>query len=120
MSSKLSFETVDEYIANQPPEIKVLLLQVRNAVKEVAPDAQEVISYQMPAFKQYTILVWYAAFKNHIGFFPKTSVMEQFKDRLVQYKTSKGTIQFPYDKPLPLELIKEIVKFRLKETAQKP
>jgi uncharacterized protein YdhG (YjbR/CyaY superfamily) len=120
MSPKLSFETVDEYIANQPPEIQVLLLQVRNAVKEVAPDAQEVISYQMPAFKKDTILVWYAAFKNHIGFFPKTTVMEQFKDRLVQYKTSKGTIQFPYDKPLPLELIKEIVKFRLKETAQKP
>ncbi len=120
MSSKRAYKTVDEYFANQPADVQAILLQVRNAVKEVAPDAVEVISYQMPAFKKGRILVWYAAFKNHIGFFPKTSVMEAFKDKLVPYKTSKGTIQFPIDKPLPLGLIKEIVTYRLKETAQKP
>lgn len=119
MSSKRTFKTVNEYIDNQPADVQVVLLQVRKAIKEVVPYAQEIISYQMPAFKQDAILVWYAAFKNHIGFFPKTTVMEQFKDKLVQYKTSKGTIQFPYDKPLPLELIKEIVEFRLKETIKK-
>jgi uncharacterized protein YdhG (YjbR/CyaY superfamily) len=116
MSSNSAFQTLDEYINSQPADVQVLLQQVRDAIKEVAPDAQEVISYQMPAFKQGTVLVWYAAFKNHIGFFPKTSVMTEFKDKLAQYKTSKGTIQFPYDKPLPLDLIKEIVLFRLKET----
>jgi uncharacterized protein YdhG (YjbR/CyaY superfamily) len=116
--SKRSFETVDEYFANQSPETQGKLLQVRNAIKEVAPDAQEVISYQMPAFKKGTIIVWYAAFKNHIGFFPKTAAMEKFKEKLAEYKTSKGTIQFPYNKPLPLELIKLIVEFRLKEISQ--
>jgi uncharacterized protein YdhG (YjbR/CyaY superfamily) len=96
--------------------VQPFLLQIRQGIREVAPDAQEIISYQMPAFKQGTILVWYAAFKSHIGFFPKTSALKQFKEKLTQYKTSKGTIQFPYDKPLPLGLIKEIVQFRLKET----
>ncbi len=116
MSAKRSFKTVDEYFADKSADVQAILLQVRNAVKEVAPNAQEVISYQMPAFKQGNILVYYAAFKNHIGFFPTASAMEQFKDKLTQYKTSKGTIQFPYDKPIPLGLIKEIVKFKLKET----
>jgi uncharacterized protein YdhG (YjbR/CyaY superfamily) len=119
MSAKHSFKTVDEYFAAQPVDVQAALLQVRNAVKEAAPNAQEVISYQMPAFKQGNILVYYAAFKDHIGFFPTASAIEQFKDKLTQYKTSKGTIRFPYDKPLPSGLIKDIVKFRLKET-QKP
>jgi uncharacterized protein YdhG (YjbR/CyaY superfamily) len=116
MSAKHYFKTVDEYFAGQPADVQAVLFQVRNAVKEVAPNAKEVISYQMPAFKQGSILVYYAAFKSHIGFFPTASAMEQFKDKLTQYKTSKGTIQFPYDKPLPLGLIKEIVQYRLKQT----
>jgi len=85
----------------------------------VVPDSDEVISYQMPAFKQGSVLVRYAAFKNHIGFYPKTSAIVEFKDKLMQYKTSKGAIQFPYDKPLPLSLIKEIVVYRTNETLQK-
>jgi uncharacterized protein YdhG (YjbR/CyaY superfamily) len=97
VSSKQSFKTVDEYIASQTPEVQLILQKVRQTIKEAAPNAEEVISYQMPAFQQGSILVWYAAFKKHIGFFPKTSAMEQFKDKLVTYKTSKGTIQFPYD-----------------------
>jgi len=120
VSSESAFKSVDEYIASKPASIQVLLQQVRNAIKEVLPEAEEVISYQMPAFKQGSILVWYAAFKNHIGFFPKTAAMSEFKDKLSPYKTSKGTIQFPYDRPLPLGLIKEIVQFRLKEILKQP
>lgn len=119
MSHKLVFKTVDEYIASQPQHVQALLQQVRTAIKDAAPEAKEVISYQMPAFKQSSILVWYAAFKDHIGFYPKTSAIVALKDKLVQYKTSKGAIQFPYDKPLPLSLIKEIVQYRTKETLQK-
>lgn len=70
----------------------------------------------MPAFKQNGVLVWFAAFKNHIGFFPKVSAMEAFKEQLSSYQTSKGTIQFPIDEPIPLDLVKEMVRFRVKET----
>ena len=112
---KKGFKTTDEYIASFPQNTQVVLQQVRQAIKEAAPQAQEVISYSMPAFKQNGILVWFAAFKNHIGFFPKVSAMEAFKRELSPYQTSKGTIRFPLDKPMPLNLIKEIVKFRVKE-----
>ncbi len=73
----------------------------------------------MPAFKQNGILVWFAAFKNHIGFFPKVSAIEAFKEKLSDYQTSKGTIQFPLNEPIPLKLVKEIVKFRIKENLEK-
>jgi uncharacterized protein YdhG (YjbR/CyaY superfamily) len=112
---KKEFKTTDEYIASFPQNVQTALQQVRQAIKEAAPQAQEVISYSMPAFKQNGILVWFAAFKNHIGFFPKVSAMEAFKEQLAGYQTSKGTIRFPLDKPLPIGLIKEIVKFRAKE-----
>jgi uncharacterized protein YdhG (YjbR/CyaY superfamily) len=92
---------------------------LRQAIRETAPDAKEVISYQMPAFKQNGILVWFAAFKSHIGFFPRTSAVEAFKNKLTPYKTSKGTIRFPLNEPLPLDLIKEIVKFRVEEELNK-
>jgi uncharacterized protein YdhG (YjbR/CyaY superfamily) len=117
MNSKRTFRNVNEYIATQPADIQTLLQQVRHSIKEVAPNAEEVISYQMPAFKQGEVLVWYAAFKSHIGFYTKTSAMTWFKEKLAPYKTSKGAIQFPYSNPLPLDLIKEIVQFRLKEVA---
>jgi uncharacterized protein YdhG (YjbR/CyaY superfamily) len=115
ISSKKGFKTTDEYIASFPQNVQVVLQQVRQAIKEVAPKAQEVISYSMPAFKQKGILVWFAAFKNHIGFFPKVSAVEAFKEQLSDYQTSKGTIRFPLDKPIPIRLVKEIVKFRVKE-----
>ena len=114
------FHDIDSYIAFQQENIRPTLEKLRQTIRKAVPEAEEVISYQMPAFKQGSILVWYAAFKKHVGLFPKTSVMAEFKDKLAQYKTSKGTIQFPYDKPLPLDLIKKIVQFRLKEAAQKP
>jgi len=115
MSPKRGFKNIDEYIASFPQNVQVALRQTRQAIKEVAPQAQEVISYSMPAFKQNGILVWFAAFKNHIGFFPKVSAMEAFKEKLSRYQTSKGTIRFPLDEPIPVELVKEIVKFRVKE-----
>jgi len=116
---KKGFKTTDEYIASFPQNIQATLHQVRQAIKDVAPKAQEVISYNMPAFKQKSILVWFAAFKNHIGFFPKVSAMEAFKEQLADYQTSKGTLRFPLDKPMPISLIKEITKFRVKEVQSK-
>jgi uncharacterized protein YdhG (YjbR/CyaY superfamily) len=118
-SPKKGFKTTDEYIASFPQNIQATLQQVRQAIKGVAPKAQEVISYNMPAFKQKSILVWFAAFKNHIGFFPKVSAMEAFKEQLAGYQTSKGTIRFPLDKPMPISLIKEITKFRVQEDQSK-
>jgi uncharacterized protein YdhG (YjbR/CyaY superfamily) len=115
ISPKKEFKTIEDYIATFPPNVQIILQRIKQAIHEAAPQAQEVISYSMPAFKQKKILVWFAAFKNHIGFFPKVSAVETFKDRLTDYKTSKGTIQFPLDKPIPIALIKEIVKFRLEE-----
>ena len=112
---KKGFKTKDEYIASFPQNVQAALQQTRQAIKEAAPQAKEVISYSMPAFKQNGILVWFAAFKNHIGFFPKVSAMEVFKEKLSPYQTSKGTIRFPLDEPIPVDLVKEIVMFRVKE-----
>ncbi len=116
MKSKIkSFETIDEYIENFPDDIQKLLQRIRMTIKKAAPKAEEVISYGMPAFKQKSVLVYFAAFKDHIGFFPTAKPIEVFKEKLKKYKTSKGTIQFPLNKNLPLDLITEITKFRLKE-----
>ncbi len=118
MASKKEFKTIDEYIITFPKNVQVILEEFRQAIKEAAPQAEETISYQMPAFKQNGILVWFAAFKDHIGFFPKVSAIEAFKDKLSKYQTSKGTIQFPIDQPIPFNLVKEIVKFRVKENSK--
>ncbi len=113
-----SFST-EEYINSFSPEIQQLLAQIRETIRQAAPGAEEVISYQMPALKLNGILVWYAAFKKHIGFFPTASGIEAFRDQLSAYKLSKGTIRFPLDKPMPLDLISEIVKFRVSENQKK-
>ncbi len=112
---KTDFKTIDEYIASFPQDVQIILQQVRQAVREAAPKAEETISYQMPAYRQNGILVYFAAFKHHIGFFPTSLGVEAFKDQLKTYKTSKGTIQFPLNQSMPLELIKEIVRFRVKQ-----
>jgi uncharacterized protein YdhG (YjbR/CyaY superfamily) len=111
--------TIDEYIATFPENVQTVLEQVRQAIKEAAPEAEETISYQMPAFKQNGILVWFAAFRTHLSLFPKVSAIEAFKDQLSAYQTSKGTIQFPLNQPIPFNLIKEIVKYRVKENLSK-
>jgi uncharacterized protein YdhG (YjbR/CyaY superfamily) len=119
MENQKAAHTIDEYIAHYPKNIRNILEGLRQAIRETAPDAREVISYQMPAFKQNSILVWFAAFKNHIDFFPKTSAIEAFRNKLSPYRISKGTIRFPLNEPLPLDLIKEIVNFRVKEDLNK-
>ncbi len=88
---------------------------MRQTIRDSAPEAEETISYNMPAFKQNGILVWFAAFKNHIGFYPKVSALEAFKEKLTAYKVSKGTVRFPLKEPIPYDLVKEIVRFRVKE-----
>ena len=113
------FKTIDEYIASFPTNIQAKLCELRKAIWEAAPQVEETISYQMPAFKQNGILVYFAAFKNHIGFFPTASGVFAFKEKLAGYETSKGTIRFPMDQPLPLDLVKEIVQFKVKENLAK-
>jgi len=92
---------------------------MRAIIRKAAPDAEETISYSMPAFRQKNILVYFAAFKNHIGLYPTASGVENFKHELNDYNWSKGAIQFPYDKPLPFDLISRIVKFRVSEIESK-
>ncbi|OGU59076.1 MAG: hypothetical protein A2X64_00240 [Ignavibacteria bacterium GWF2_33_9] len=109
----IKFNTVEEYLSTVNPEILGKLEELRAAIREAAPDSQEVISYNMPAYKQKQILVYFAAAKNHIGFYPTSSPIKVFSEELKDYKTSKGAIQFPLDEPLPLDLVKIIVQFRL-------
>jgi len=110
---------VDKYIAGFPPDIQLLLNELRNTIWLAAPDAEEVISYQMPAYKWKGILVYFAGYKSHIGFYPTASGIEEFKTELIPFKWSKGTIQFPIDQPLPTSLITKIVKFRMESNERK-
>ena len=109
---------INEYIAGFPEEIQMLLEQIRQTIKAVAPEAKEVISYGMPGFKLNDILVWFAAHTNHVGFYPKATPIEVFKEELADYKCSRGAIQFPFKKPIPFDLITKIVKFRKDENLQ--
>jgi uncharacterized protein YdhG (YjbR/CyaY superfamily) len=108
-----------EYISGFPEDVQARLQQLRETIKKAAPEAEEVIAYQMPAFKQGGILVYFAAFKDHIGFFPAPSGIEAFEKEIAPYKSGKGTLRFPLDKPLPLDLVTRIVKFRVKENLDK-
>lgn len=110
---------IDDYIAAFPVHIQHILEELRSAIKKAAPGVEEKISYQMPAFELKGILVYFAAHKNHIGFYPTSSGVEVFKKELSGYNYSKGAIQFPLDKPLPLSLITKIVTFRVKENLGK-
>jgi uncharacterized protein YdhG (YjbR/CyaY superfamily) len=117
--NKISFKTIDEYISPFPPEVQEILQTLRKVIKESAPEAKEKISYQMPTFVLRGNLVHFAAYKNHIGFYPGASGIAAFEQKLSEYKSSKGTVQFPIDKPLPYELISEMVKFRVTENKKK-
>jgi uncharacterized protein YdhG (YjbR/CyaY superfamily) len=119
LSSKQKFETIDGYIKTFPKEIQKILETVRQAIKNAAPGADEAISYQIPTFKLNGNLVHFAAFKNHIGFYPGSKAIEIFKKEIASYKSSKGAIQFPLDEPIPLSLIKKIVKYRIKENSNR-
>lgn len=108
-------ESVDQYLSWFSGEIRERLELIRETLKTAIPDAKEVISYHMPAFKTSEVLVYYAAAKNHLGYYPTNSGVEEFKKELTPYVTSKGAIQFPYDRELPLELISQIAQFRAEE-----
>ncbi len=117
--SKRPITTIDEYIDTFPIDIQEILQRIRQAIKKSAPKAEEAISYGIPTFKLNGNLVHFAAYKNHIGFYPASSGVRTFAKELTAYKTSKGTIQFPIGQPMPLALIRKIVKFRVKENAEK-
>ena len=112
-------ETVDQYIAAFPADVKKRMQQLRKTIKAAAPKAEEVISYQMPGYKYFGMLVYFAAYKNHIGFYPTSSGIAHFKKELAAFKGAKGSVQFPLDKPLPVQLINKIVLFRVKENLTK-
>lgn len=117
---RITPKTIDEYIAGFPKDIQSKLQALRATIRQAAPEAEEAISYQIPTFKLAgKNLVHFAAFKNHIGFYPVPSGIEAFKKELSVYKTSKGAVQFPLDQPLPLKLIARMVKFRVKENLAK-
>jgi uncharacterized protein YdhG (YjbR/CyaY superfamily) len=109
---------VDTYISAFPDDMQKRLQQLRVTIKESAPGAEEVISYQMPAYKFHGMLVYFAGYKNHIGFYPTASGISKFKNELSIYKGAKGSVQFPIDKPLPLDLVSRIVKFRIQENRE--
>ena len=113
------FKTVDEYLAAQDPASRKILGELRAIIKSAAPKAEEVISYNMPAFKQHGVLVYYAANKNHTGFYPTGGPIKVFTKELETYTTSKGAIQFPHDRPIPVSLVKKIVKLRIKEDKER-
>ncbi len=115
-----STSDLDRYIADFPEETRVLLEQMRATIREAAPEAEESINYAMPAYKIYNRpLVYFSGYKNHIGFYATPTGHKEFEEELSKYKQGKGSVQFPLDEPLPLELISKIVKFRVKENLQK-
>lgn len=118
MLEKRRYATVDEYIASFPDATQQQLHQLRSIIRHTAPDATETISYNMPAYKQKGMLVYFAAYAKHIGFYPTGSGIAAFIDRLASFKTSKGTVQFPLTQPLPVTLIEEIVRYRVAENEQ--
>jgi uncharacterized protein YdhG (YjbR/CyaY superfamily) len=114
-TNRITVATIDEYIAVFPKDVQEILEKLRVTIREAAPEAKETISYAIPTFTLKGNLVHFAAFKNHIGFYPAPSGIEAFKKELSVYEGAKGSIKFPIDKPLPLGLITKIVKFRVNE-----
>jgi len=115
MAMNTSIKNVDDYLKGLPEPVRLVLEKLRSTIKSVAPKAEEAISYGMPGYKYYGALVYFAAFRNHCSFFPGSSQTIKLFDELKEYRTSKGTIQFTVDKPLPAALVKKIVKARMKE-----
>jgi uncharacterized protein YdhG (YjbR/CyaY superfamily) len=114
--NRIQVDTIDKYIYSFPGDVQKLLKQMREIISKAAPKAEEAIKYAMPTFTLHGNLVHFAGYKNHIGFYPAPSGIETFKEELSKYKNSKGAVQFPLDKPLPVSLITKIVKFRVKES----
>ena len=112
-------QNIDEYIAGFPTDVQRILQEIRSIIRTAAPEAEEAIKYRIPTFVLNGNLVHFAAFKEHIGFYPTPSGIEEFKDELSAYPNAKGSVQFPLDKPIPFSLIRKIVKFRVKEAREK-
>ena len=112
-------ETVDQYIAAFPADVKKRMQQLRKTIKAGAPNADELISYQMPGYKYFGMLVYFAAYKNHIGFYPGAGGLLEFYKELSSFKSAKGSVQFPHDRPIPYDMISKIVKFRVKQNEEK-
>ncbi len=112
-------KNIDEYISGFPAEIQEILAAIREIVQQEAPQAEERIRYGMPTFYLYGNLVHFAAFKKHIGFYPTPAGIEEFVEELSPYKNSKGAVQFPLNQPIPFELIRKIVAYRVKQTLAK-
>jgi uncharacterized protein YdhG (YjbR/CyaY superfamily) len=115
MSKMHKPENIDEYIALFPPDIQEILEKVRMTIRQAAPDAKETISYRMPAYKKHGILIYFAAFKSHIGLYPPISGNKAVEKAVARYAGPKGNLRFPYDEPIPYDLIERIVKLRLKQ-----
>jgi uncharacterized protein YdhG (YjbR/CyaY superfamily) len=111
--------SIDEYIAAFPPEVQQKLEQIRSAIREAAPEAEETIKYRMPTYVLHGNLVHFAAFTKHVGFYPAPSGIATFKDELSRYKGAKGSVQFPIDEPIPVSLVKKIVRFRVEQSRPK-
>jgi uncharacterized protein YdhG (YjbR/CyaY superfamily) len=118
-ADKTTPTVIDAYIAYFPKDVQVILEKIRQTIGKAAPNAEEAIKYQMPTFTLNGNLVHFAAFKNHIGFYPVPTGIEKFKKELSGYKGGKGSVQFPLDKPIPYELISKIVKFRVQENLKR-
>jgi uncharacterized protein YdhG (YjbR/CyaY superfamily) len=119
-TSEKRFETIDEYIATFPRNVQDILEELRRIIRESAPESEETISYGIPTFDlNGRHLVHFAAYKNHIGFYPTSSGITQFKKELSRYELSKGTVRFPINEPIPFDLIRKIVKYRVKENSDK-
>ncbi len=118
-ATRRQFETIDEYIKTFPEDVQTILERMRQTIRRAAPEAEEAISYQIPTFKLRGNLVHFAAFKDHISFFPTARGVEAFKKELSQYKGSKGTVRFPLEKPIPYDLVRKITVFRRKENLEK-
>jgi uncharacterized protein YdhG (YjbR/CyaY superfamily) len=119
IASRHKFETIEEYINSFPRDTQRILVSVKETIKKSAPSSQEAINYQIPTFRLNGNLVHFAAFKNHIGFYPGSEAIKVFKKEIASYKSSKGAIQFPIDKSMPLNLIRKIVKYRVKVNSAK-
>lgn len=118
-TDRASPKSIDEFIAGYPRDVQVILQQIRTTITKAAPDAEEAIKYQIPTFVLNGNLVHFAAFKNHVGFYPTSSGIEEFKEALSPYEGGRGSVRFPINKPMPLSLIDEIVKFRVREVQAK-
>ena len=110
---------IDEYIERFPADVRAILEQVRTTIRTAAPEAKETISYQMPAFKQHGILVYFAGWKKHVGFYPPVSGDKALEKAIARYSGPKGNLQFPLDEPIPYDLIERIVKLRVKQDSEK-